>query len=53
MLTHLHPGVTLEQARAATGWDLRTAATVGTTAPPTADELRDLRELEQSKAGAA
>ncbi|MFC4585750.1 CoA-transferase subunit beta [Sphaerisporangium corydalis] len=45
VLTELHPGVTAEQARAATGWPLRTAAHVGTTAPPTAAELTALRAL--------
>ncbi len=53
VLTHLHPGVTLEEARAATGWELRTAPEVRTTAPPSAEEIRVLRELEQTKAGAA
>ncbi len=45
MLTALHPGATVEQARAATGWPLRVAAELGRTAPPTAEELRVLREL--------
>jgi glutaconate CoA-transferase subunit B len=31
--------------RAATGWDLRCATDVHTTEPPTATELRILREL--------
>ena len=26
MLTHLHPGVTAEQAQEATGWELKIAA---------------------------
>ncbi len=43
VLETLHPGVTLEQVRAHLGWDARLAPTVGTTAPPTADELRVLR----------
>jgi acyl CoA:acetate/3-ketoacid CoA transferase beta subunit len=45
VLTDLHPGVTVEQVRAATGWPLKTADTVGTTEPPTAAELTALREL--------
>jgi glutaconate CoA-transferase subunit B len=45
VLTHLHPGVTVEQARAATGWELRVAADLRTTEPPTARELDVLRAL--------
>jgi glutaconate CoA-transferase, subunit B len=45
VLVALHPGVTLEQAREATGWDLRVADDLETTEPPTADELAALREL--------
>jgi glutaconate CoA-transferase subunit B len=40
----VHPGVTVEQVRAATGWDLEVADTVATVPPPTAAELRLLRE---------
>ena len=45
-LTSVHPGVTIEAVRAATGWDLRVAADVGETQPPTEDELSMLRELQ-------
>jgi glutaconate CoA-transferase subunit B len=45
VLEALHPGVTLEQAREATGWELQVADDLETTEPPTADELADLREL--------
>ncbi len=45
-LTSLHPGVTLEQARAATGWDLQVAAPLSETAPPRAEEMRVLRALQ-------
>jgi glutaconate CoA-transferase subunit B len=45
-LTSLHPGVTVERAREATGWELAVAAEVVTTAPPTALELETLRALE-------
>jgi len=45
VLTELHPGVTDDDARAATGWDLRVAESVGTTAPPTDEELTALRAL--------
>jgi len=43
-LTTLHPGATLEQARANTGWDLKAAINLRTTEPPSEDELRILRE---------
>ncbi|MBZ4019095.1 CoA-transferase subunit beta [Streptomyces purpurogeneiscleroticus] len=46
VLTELHPGVTVDQVRAATGWELRIADEVGTTAPPTAEELAALRALK-------
>jgi glutaconate CoA-transferase subunit B len=46
VLTELHQGVTVEQVRAATGWPLKTADTIGTTAPPTDTELTLLRALE-------
>jgi glutaconate CoA-transferase subunit B len=40
----LHPGVTPEQVHAATGFRLDLAGPRATTAPPTAEELRILRE---------
>jgi glutaconate CoA-transferase subunit B len=43
-LTALHPGQTVEQAKANTGWDLKIAASPRVTEPPTAAELRLLRE---------
>jgi glutaconate CoA-transferase subunit B len=46
VLEALHPGVTLEQAREATGWELAVADDLRTTEPPTPEELRLLRELE-------
>ncbi|MBK9710677.1 MAG: CoA-transferase subunit beta [Kouleothrix sp.] len=42
-LTSLHPGVTLGQARAEVGWDVRLAARLADTPPPTAQELHMLR----------
>ena len=45
-LTKVHPGVTVDDVRAATGWELRVADEVGETEPPTPDELELLRELE-------
>lgn len=44
-LTALHPGATVEQAREATGWELKVADEVTTTDPPTEEELRILRDL--------
>jgi len=53
VLTHLHPGVTLEDAQAATGWPLRSSARLERTDEPTDEELAVLRELEETKAGAS
>jgi glutaconate CoA-transferase subunit B len=44
-LVALHPGVTVERARAATGWELRVTPELGATPAPTDAELRGLREL--------
>jgi len=44
-LTHLHPGATISQARAATGWELAVAADVHETPAPTDEELAHLRRL--------
>jgi glutaconate CoA-transferase subunit B len=51
-LTSLHPGVTAEQAIAATGWPLKLAANLTHTAPPSAAELAVLRDLNQRTARA-
>src|SRR5436305_2530544 len=40
----LHPGVTLERVRASTAFELGVADPLATTEPPTAEELRILRE---------
>jgi glutaconate CoA-transferase subunit B len=45
-LTGVHPGVRVDDARAATGWDLKVADDVRETEPPTAIELQALRALE-------
>jgi glutaconate CoA-transferase subunit B len=52
-LTHLHPGISFDDAKDATGWDLRRADTVETTAPPTAAELDALHDLLHVAAGQA
>ena len=44
--TSLHPGVTADQARAATGWDLRVCADLAVSPAPSARELEVLRELK-------
>lgn len=44
-LTHLHPGVTIEAAQAATGWPLRIAPDPQVIAPPSESELAALRAL--------
>ena len=51
-LTQLHPGATVEQAVAATGWELTVAADLRETEPPTIEELRALRALETKGAAA-
>jgi glutaconate CoA-transferase subunit B len=43
-LDSLHPGATMDDVRAAMAWEPRLAEAVGTTAPPTDDELRLIRE---------
>ena len=45
VLTRLHPGVTVEQAVANTGWDLEVSPALARTTAPTAEELTVLRRL--------
>lgn len=52
-LAQLHPGVSVEQATEATGWPLRVAPDVAQTPPPTAHELRVLRELKAAQGAPA
>ncbi|NIH79027.1 glutaconate CoA-transferase subunit B [Amycolatopsis viridis] len=49
VLTQIHEGVTVEQVRAATGWDLTVAPELTTTPPPTEAELTALRELKAAR----
>mgnify|MGYP001083813814 CR=1 FL=1 len=44
VLTALHPGASIEQAQANTGWALKALAQPRRTEPPSAEELRILRE---------
>jgi glutaconate CoA-transferase subunit B len=48
-LTRLHPGVTVDQAIAATGWDLAVADDLHETDPPSPAELEVLRHLESTR----
>ncbi|MFW0794437.1 CoA-transferase [Gordonia sp. CPCC 205515] len=43
-LTSIHEGVTVDQVRAATGWDLQVSADVSRTPIPTVEEIRVLRD---------
>ncbi len=49
VLTQLHPGADAEQARQNTGWNLRVAPELRSTAPPTESELTLLRELDPER----
>jgi len=51
-LTSVHPGVTVEQVVAETGWPLKVAAQMNTTAEPTDNELAVLRDLNERTARA-
>jgi glutaconate CoA-transferase subunit B len=51
-LVALHPGITVEQARANTGWELKVAPSLAATQAPTADELATLRDLQARTAKA-
>ncbi len=48
-LMRLHPGVDVDQARAATSWDLAVSDALVTSAPPTDDELAALRLLSRDR----
>ena len=52
-LTELHPDATAKEARAATGWELRVAADVRSSEPPTNAELAALRSLKPAEAEVA
>jgi glutaconate CoA-transferase subunit B len=49
-VSQVHPGVTVDQVRAATGWPLRVAEPVGETEAVTDRELGVLRDLEERSA---
>jgi glutaconate CoA-transferase, subunit B len=48
VLTHVHRGVSADDARAATGWDLRVAPTLHETESPSQQELGALRALKHA-----
>jgi glutaconate CoA-transferase subunit B len=48
-LVSVHPGATVEQVRAATGWQLAVSPDLSATDPPTPEELSVLRRLEATK----
>ena len=52
VLTSVHPGITIGQVAAATGWPLKVAAEVQATPPPTETELAVLRDLNERTARA-
>nr|WP_211112648.1 CoA-transferase subunit beta [Azospirillum sp. SYSU D00513] len=51
-LTSVHPGVTVDQVREATGWDLKVSPDLKTTAAPEPQELAALRDLQARTAKA-
>jgi glutaconate CoA-transferase subunit B len=51
-VTQLHPGVSAQKVRAATGWNLRFADNVEETPAPTLSELDTLRQLQRRTASA-
>jgi glutaconate CoA-transferase subunit B len=52
VVSSLHPGITREQVRRSTGWEVRFAVTVEETDPPSAEELEVLRDLHARTARA-
>jgi glutaconate CoA-transferase subunit B len=48
-LTHLHPGVSVEDALAATGWRLSVSPHLTQAVPPSPTELATLRRLESAR----
>ncbi len=52
-LAQVHPGVSVDDVREATGWELRVADDLGQTEPPTPEELGVLRDLQATLGAAA
>ena len=49
VLEQLHPGVTLDQAAARTGWELVTASRLASTPPPTPEQIEIIRKFDQNR----
>ena len=49
ILTHLHPGVTIEEVKQNTGWDIRVSEDLKITREPSERELKLLRELDPKR----
>lgn len=49
VLSQLHPDVTIEEARATCGWDLRTASVVRSTEPPTRRERQAIEAVNDKR----
>jgi glutaconate CoA-transferase subunit B len=49
VLTALHPGVSVEDARQATGWPLKEVEQLDRSEPPMPDELAALRALDPAR----
>jgi glutaconate CoA-transferase, subunit B len=45
-LLTLHPGVSIDRVREATGWEMKVSQGLGETPPPTDEELRIIRQLD-------
>ena len=45
VVTALHPGITIEQVRAETGWEIEVSPDLKITAPPSDTELATLRGM--------
>lgn len=52
VLVAVHPGISVDDVLEATGWDLKVAAEVSVTEPPSDSELRLLRDLKEKTAAA-
>lgn len=48
-LESLHPGVTLDQVREASGWEMKTSGDLANTSPPRQEELEILRNLDPNR----
>jgi glutaconate CoA-transferase subunit B len=53
MLTRIHPGVTVDEVKAATGWPLLVSDALQETATPTAHYLQVMRELKANSAASS